>query len=267
MVPTMGAPISLKNYLLKAQMVPFLKGNQLFHHVDGLSQKPPLILNNQPNPDFIKLELLNQLVLSTLNAPLSNSILAQVLDCDTSQQVQTTIQELFNAQSCAHVMHTQYQLRTLKKGPKSITEYYDKAKALAASLNAAEKVLTPFEFSVYLLASFGIDYDSHWQPISPQELNPFLHTSYIVFSSLTHESHLSHQISTLLSQNVLQANLITTKLFSPSQYNLRGRGGQNGRRGWGFGRSPQNSFSNHTDQQLMCQIYQKHGHSALTCYH
>lgn len=71
-----------------------------------------------------------------------------------------TLQELFSAQSCAHFMHTQYQLAMLKKGIESIMVYYHKVKALATLLGAVGKTLTHYELPVYLLVGLGTDFDS-----------------------------------------------------------------------------------------------------------
>lgn len=70
------------------------------------------------------------------------------------------MQDLFAAQSIAHVMQTQYQLATLRKGAEPITTYFYKAKWLADTLSAIGKVLFNSKFSIYLLASLGNDYES-----------------------------------------------------------------------------------------------------------
>lgn len=57
-------------------------------------------------------------------------------------------------------MHFQYQLATLKKNNASITEYYHKAKLLADTLVAAGKPLAISEFTTFLLAGLGPEYDS-----------------------------------------------------------------------------------------------------------
>lgn len=246
-------------------MVPFLKGNQLYSHVDGSSTQPPPMIDNKPNPKFTRWALVDQLVISALNSSLSNSVLSQVLDCYTAHAVWMTLQDLFSTQLCDHVMHTQYQFTTLKKGIESITEYNNKAKALATSLGAAGKVLTPSEFLIYLLAGLSIDYDSLVTSLTtrPDLLTPTQLYSYL----LTHESRLSHQTNTLLSSSPMQANLTTTKPASNQQFPSRGRGGHNNRCGRGPGRGPSNYFSNRVDNRPQCQVCNKHGHTALSCYY
>lgn len=93
---------TVEKYLLwKVQTVLFLKGNQLQSHVDGTSSKPPSI-DGQLNPKFIKWVLLDQLVIFALNSSFLDFILAQVLDCESSHQVLTTLQDLFFSHSSPH---------------------------------------------------------------------------------------------------------------------------------------------------------------------
>lgn len=96
-------------------MVPFLKGHQLFDHVDGTSPMPPPIVDDAPNPTYTQWVLRDQLILSVINSSLSAQVLAQVLDCNTTHDAWTTLQTLFSSQSSTIVMQTQYQLATLKR--------------------------------------------------------------------------------------------------------------------------------------------------------
>lgn len=77
----------------------------------------------------------------------------------------------FNAQ----VVHTQYQLATLKKSFEYMSDYFNKTKTLTSFLGAAGRTLLDYEFFVYLLARLGINYESlvtslttHPDSISPQ---------------------------------------------------------------------------------------------------
>lgn len=72
----------------------------------------------------------------------------------------------------------------------SINEYFNKAKLISDTLFAAGKTLSPIEFTTYLLAGLGADYDSlvtsimtRLDLLSPEEVYNHL---------LTHESRLSH---------------------------------------------------------------------------
>ncbi|KAF5482597.1 hypothetical protein F2P56_003155 [Juglans regia] len=267
--------LTIENFLLwKAQIVPFLKGHQLFGYVDGSIPSPTTFIDGNPNPEHKKWVLQDQLLISILNSSLSDSVLSQVLDCTTSHEVWTTLHNLFSAKSNAHVFHTQYQLATLRKGSESITDYYNKAKSLFSSLGAAGHPITDQEFSVYLLAGLGTEYESlvtalttRPDPLSPHQIYSFL---------LNHESRLAHQTQSLLSGPHFSANTTTSKFSPGSSSSHRGRnssfrGGRRGRGGCNGGRnaaaSTSNYFQNRPDTRLYCQVCSKAGHSALTCYY
>lgn len=71
----------------------------------GSQPIPEPIIDDKPNPDYHKWLLQDQLVISAINSSLSESVLTQVLDCTTSQQVWQTLQNLFKAQSSTYIMH------------------------------------------------------------------------------------------------------------------------------------------------------------------
>lgn len=89
-------------------------------------QKPPSSFNDQPNLEFTKWVLIDQLFFSALNSLLFDFVLALLFDCETSNEVWMKFEGIFLTQFCAHLMHTQHQIAILKKGVESITKYYNK---------------------------------------------------------------------------------------------------------------------------------------------
>ncbi|KAF5460472.1 hypothetical protein F2P56_020336 [Juglans regia] len=81
--------LTINNYLLwKAQIVPFLKGHQLFGFVDGtVLPPPPSTPDGHINSDYTRWVLQDQLIISTINSSLSHTVLAQVIECTTSLEV------------------------------------------------------------------------------------------------------------------------------------------------------------------------------------
>lgn len=115
------------------------------------------LLYNEPNPTYARRLQQDQLLLSTINLSLFENVLAQVLECTTSSVCWSTIQTLFLAKSNAHVIHTKYQLATLRKGCESISKYFNRAKTLVSSLGAAGQTISDIEFIVYLFIELGTD--------------------------------------------------------------------------------------------------------------
>ncbi|KAA8546539.1 hypothetical protein F0562_002722 [Nyssa sinensis] len=171
---------------------------------------------------------------SAINSSLTNTMLAQVLDCNTSHEIWNTLSSLFSACSFAHFMQTQFQLATLKKGSETISEYFHKATALSSTLSAACHPLSPSEFNVYLLAGLGSDYESIVTSITTrlELLSSAQFFSYL----LNHESWLAHQTHSLLFASLVFANSTVTQPIPPSYNKGRGRGSR--------GRGPPTPHSN-----------------------
>ncbi|KAL3835707.1 hypothetical protein ACJIZ3_010443 [Penstemon smallii] len=251
-----------ENYLLwKTQILPYLKGHNLFGYIDG-SFPPPQVLGekSQPNLDFITWQQHDQAVLSLLVSSLSESIIAHVTSASTSREVWETLADLFAANSQAHVLQTTLQLASLKKGSDSVAVYYRRAKSLLDSLALAGKVVPPCDFIAYLLNGLDSDYN----PVVPSiTAHISVLTPAQVYSSLLqHESRLNHQLSNLSTTTEFSTNVSQHHSAPPS----RGRGGRfpgrGGFRGRG-GRGGQPNFSN----RPVCQVCHKPGHTASTCYH
>lgn len=90
--------LTIDNYLLcKAQIVPFLKGYQHYGYVDGTLPQPLSTIDEVVNPEYTRWLLQDQLIISTINSSLSDTILSHVLECKTSHEVWTTLQILYVA--------------------------------------------------------------------------------------------------------------------------------------------------------------------------
>ena len=94
------------NYLLwKYQVVTHLNAQNLFGYIDGSKTAPsstisnPVTRSNQPilipNPECVAWQQQDQLILSTLIASLSESILSQVLGCNTSRTLWVALERMF----------------------------------------------------------------------------------------------------------------------------------------------------------------------------
>ncbi|XP_012840817.1 PREDICTED: uncharacterized protein LOC105961120 [Erythranthe guttata] len=273
-LPSSSSLVSIKlsddNYLLwRAQLLPYLKGHNLFRFVDGTIHPPPILdPDSNPNPDYSIWLQQDQSVMSILISSLSESVIAHILDATTSREVWTILETLFAASSQANIMQTLFQLSTLKKGSDSISVYYRRAKLLMDSLAMAGKVISPSEFVVFLLAGLGQDYDSIVTSITTRadSLSP----AQVYAHLLNHESRISHQIRNLTANTEFSANNSIRQSpqfqrgrgFHRGRHTPRGRGGRN--RG---GRSNFITPAQFTSDRPTCQVCLKPGHSAATCYH
>ncbi|KAF5442297.1 hypothetical protein F2P56_034969 [Juglans regia] len=187
----------LRNFHKEWKSATLMTGHQLYGHVDGSRPMPPSSIDNAPNPEHAKWVLQDKLIMSTLNASLSDSVLGQVLDC----------------------LGTEYE-------------------SLVTSLTTCVDTISSRQLYSYLL---------------------------------NHESRISYQTHNLLANTFLAAHNTTSYSPSPQLSRAPSHGGRCGRGRGSFTPrpfSPQfNTASPRPDTCPQCQVCQKFGHTALTCYH
>jgi hypothetical protein len=128
------------NYRLwKTQVVPQLKGVDVYGFVDGSKPAPPQeismtfasgVVTTIANPDYIYWSSQDNLILGALISSIEESLITHVVHCKTSREVWTTLDRMFASQSQARVMQSHFQLATLNKGSSSIVDYFHKFKIL-----------------------------------------------------------------------------------------------------------------------------------------
>ena len=176
------------NYLLwRAQVTPYLRGQQLFGHVDGTIIAPPkFITTSAPssttpvqieNPAYSQWFTKDQVILSILVSSLSEGILSQVINCTTSQEVWSGLERMFSSTSTARTMHLRSQLSSITKGNSSVTEYFQRVKTLADTLAAIGQPLPAYEIASSLLNGLDSSYDplvasisTHVDPLTLEDI-------------------------------------------------------------------------------------------------
>ncbi|BFG20589.1 hypothetical protein CerSpe_068630 [Prunus speciosa] len=93
-----------------------------------------------------------------LRATLTEPILAQVVGLDTSLAIWECLQQHFSQQSLANATHLRFQLFSINKGSKSISEYLSHAKSFANQLAAINEPMTSTDLVTSVLRGLGPDY-------------------------------------------------------------------------------------------------------------
>ncbi|KAF5460707.1 hypothetical protein F2P56_020557 [Juglans regia] len=259
--------LSRANYpTWKATMLPYLKGQKVFGYLDG-SLTPPskeLVAENGTttlNPLFDIWETQDNLIVSCLNASLTDEVIAQVALCTTSHEVWIALTSSFASQSRAQIIQVQTQLSTARKTNQTVSEYFIHIKRLADNLAIAGQPLNTDDTITYLLAGLGPEYDSLVTIISARDASLTLEEVYSML--LTCEARIAHHSQSTLTMNV-SANVATSQQnFSPYRgrsNSNRGRSSGNSNRGTGKG-----NFSLR-NSDLWCQLCDKSGHTASRCY-
>ncbi|KAL8153881.1 hypothetical protein V2J09_011641 [Rumex salicifolius] len=215
----------------------------------------------------------DQYVMAVLTSSLHQDVLAQVVDYTTAAEVWNTLHDLYASHTSTQVVDNRIALTSLKKGRDTNSAFYTKAKIFASSLAFTGHPLSHAEFTSYLLAGLGLEYNS---VVASQTSQPKLPPSTHILS------HLLNEI--LQSQNSFTSPTGDTK---PEANVTQGRRGNNRGQGRGFNqnggnqnnnatnnipgrgdwRGRGNLFTDATDPRPICQICLKPGHIANKCWH
>ncbi|CAL2257856.1 unnamed protein product [Prunus armeniaca] len=120
------------------------QGQNLWSFVDGSHPcpsptLPPSDKSNsstlpQPNPAYASWFQTDQNLISILQAMISESVPQQVIGFSTSHAIWDCLQQNFSQQPLANSTQLKFQIFSLTKGSKSISEYLSQAKSLADEL-------------------------------------------------------------------------------------------------------------------------------------
>jgi len=176
------------NYLLwRAQLIPYLRGQNLFGYLDGSVPCPAITIPNSsthiPNPEYIHWSQQDQIILSALLSSLTESLLTQVVGLTSSRAVWLALEKTFSSTSSARILSMRFQLSTLKKASLTITDYFTKVKQLSDTLSAISHPLDSSEITSYLLAGLPPSYNS-LSLLLPLGLDLSRLMNYMVASSL-----------------------------------------------------------------------------------
>jgi intracellular septation protein A len=110
------------NFLLwKSQITHVLRGNALLGYIDGSKAPPPVEISgaagtSMVNLDFERWQQQDQLVLAWLFSTIYLSLLAQVINCETSADLWKTLSQIYVSKSMVKILDLKLQLQTIKKG-------------------------------------------------------------------------------------------------------------------------------------------------------
>jgi len=266
------------------QIVPHLRGGNLFRYVDDSTPPPPSTVSStidgvtttSPNPAFLHWTKQDQIILGAINSTLTEKMLTHVIRCTTSISAWTTLETLFTSQSRARTMQVHYQLAILKKGSSSVADYFQRFQSLTDSLATVGQPLNGFEMVAFLLVGLRPDYDpfvtsvtTRVEPLSVEEIYGHL---------LFHELRLEHHYSAIdLSVTGAHYAACGGNSFRPhrSSHNSilgappTGRGPSRpyfNRQSRGRGHNTHSFPGRGSSSRPVCQVCNRVGHIALDCY-
>lgn len=138
-IPLVTIPVKLTstNYLLwKMQLQLLLRAYDLMGHVDGTTPAPPVLIGDQPNPEYLSWFKKDQLVLSWIICSVIESLLPQIIGAETVHAAWQRLATSYASRSKAQIRNLKNQLSNLACESDSIPTYIQRSKTLADQLAA-----------------------------------------------------------------------------------------------------------------------------------
>ncbi|XP_021803199.1 uncharacterized protein LOC110747311 [Prunus avium] len=150
----LSTKLSETNYLLwESQVQPYLIGKKFWRFIDGSHPCPPAVLI--PTKDKA-VDDAQDPVYSSFHS--HQAVLAQVVGLTTSKAVWDCLRQNFSQQSLAIATHLKFQLLTITKGTKTVSEYLALAKSLSDQLAAKRAPVSSNDLVSYVIRGLGPNY-------------------------------------------------------------------------------------------------------------
>lgn len=190
-VITLNLPISTKlshtNFLTwKSHNLPVIKGYNLRQYLEEA----------QANSNGVFSDRQDQLILAWMRTSLTETIQAQVVSCNTTAELWSSLTQIFSATSRAQLTDLRRQLQTTSKGASSYSEYLQRMRQISDELAFIRSPLTDDDLVSSVLNGLGAEYNpfviavttaSRHSPLSFADLHGLL---------LSHEHLLQGQSTT-----------------------------------------------------------------------
>ncbi|GAV69740.1 UBN2_3 domain-containing protein [Cephalotus follicularis] len=175
--------LSQTNYLLwKTQLTPILKAYNFLDLVHGDEPCPPqLTSEDNPaslNPSYTSWCQRDQLVLSWINASLSETTLPLVIGKNTSAEAWSALAQAFGSPSHTRILQLHMQLQNLKKNDSPISTYLQQEKYIMDEL-----ALSPEEFNAIVFNNLGPSFHAIVAALSTRSTPVPLHELHSLLAS------------------------------------------------------------------------------------
>lgn len=216
-----------------------------------------------PNPTYFDWIKQDKLISSWLLGSMNEDLLSQMLHCQMTKEIWSSLDCMFASRNLARVMQLKSKLENLKKGSTSLKDYFLKVKNLVDSLTAVGKRLLIDDHILHILAGLGLYFDSIVSVIvarkTPQTIQEVC--TLLLQQKGRNERNLVNLDGSIPSVNLTvndsnKKNTTSNSNFNNTPHYQRGRGNnrQSNRRNW------------NGNTKLQCQICGRFGHTALRCY-
>lgn len=198
-------------------ILPVIKGNKLEGLIDGSKPCPAKFIQIENgealNDKYEEWQVSDQILLGWLYSTVTTKIATQLIDCKSSQELWSQIQELVGANTKSKIMWYKSEIQRTRKGSLKMQEYLNKMKSLADNLQLAGCPFSQLDLFIQILGGL----DNEYTPIVVQLLDKS-ELSWVEFQTtlLTFERRLE------LIQSFQNLNLNSpTVNFAATSFNQR----------------------------------------------
>ncbi|XP_072066105.1 uncharacterized protein [Arachis hypogaea] len=289
-------PISLKlnkeNYLLwKQQVLPAIRGHNMQQHIASDSQLPPKFMSQEDevrgilNPEFLVWQQKDQLLLTWLLSSISEPMLVHFFSCNQSKQLWDEIHHFFYSRAGARAHQYLSELRDIKKGSRTVSEYLLDIKSLVAALAFAKRPITTEEHIKIILNGLPREYNNFVLLVTTADNQfsgltiPKLESLLLILEAWFDERHKDNANDAFSGNVALNQSFRQPRSFNPSMnppdlhaagFACSGgyqapvapaHGGRIGNSG------PQDCSGGQFggSRVVICQVCGRHGHEAAAC--
>ncbi|KAJ0102057.1 hypothetical protein Patl1_05000 [Pistacia atlantica] len=266
MIHLVTIKLSSSNYLLwTSQLLPLLESQELLKHVDGTLEPPPWFdpPNSQtPNPKYLTWKTTDQRLLNLLLSSLTEKAMAEVVGLSTSREVWLTLENTFSHRSKARKIRLKDDLQSMKRGPRSVSEFSRAFKALCNQVHAIGRPVDGTDKVHWFLRGLGTEFSSFstaQMVVTPLPCFGDLISKAESFEMFQKSLETSSPPKTAFTATNRTSDRAHQK--GPSSRNNCGRNGTNGSSNHGHGRN----FSSQGRRPPQCQICRTEGHYTDRC--
>ncbi|XP_073368117.1 uncharacterized protein [Aegilops tauschii subsp. strangulata] len=160
------AKLTTSNFLLwKAQVLPPLRIAGATGYIDGTLPAPSKLLDpddkgvRAPNPEYATWFRQDQIVLSYLLASISDEVLQQVHQLETSRAIWSHVEEMYTIHCRASIVQIKMDMAVFRKGTLSMADYFAKVRANADQLAAVGRPMRDEDIITAVITGLDSDYE------------------------------------------------------------------------------------------------------------
>ncbi|XP_020704679.1 uncharacterized protein LOC110115705 [Dendrobium catenatum] len=248
--------LTSENYSIwRLQIFQLFSANGYEGHLTGDSAKPTASSN-----ELWLWNLIDQNLISALLSTISPAVLPYILNLSTARDIWITLELRLQPTNRSRVIQLKNEFYHIQMKDLTMMQYLAKIKSLVDNIAAAGSILDPEEIILHILNGLPPSYNSFKTSIRTSQLPLSLDVLYNLLCS--EEIHMQtdiHRNSSSLADS--------TALYTSRGGSSRGRSPYRGSRGRGAPFRPNSSSTRNDSSRPTCQICNKSGHIASSCWH